>query len=363
MKILLFTTILLLSGCAQRYREHSDIWHSDHPLANRYQVHTYPLQIENVLESLPVTFKLDTISGNVWRLEEDAFVSIEVEGKCSAYDMHKSSEKIEADTRKAELIEKMDSIIIPEIDFRQANIRDVITFLQQSSIDFSQDQQGFSMILQLGEEESEEDARTDPDLFSADPFPNDLSPDVTIVTFSALDISLREALDIVCDVANLCWRFSGHAILVSPDIYEDEMITRMYELQPATIDRIHNYRSELASNKDNSGEIGERWKNYFTELGVGFPRYASIKPVPEIGRILVTNTLNNLRVLEAVLESINTFPPIAGRYQLLSNQGEKQNMLVLLDTQIGYTWKYTISDFNDAGMIQSDSFSYMITMK
>lgn len=90
---------------------------------------------------------------------------------------------------------KMQEIKIPEIDFRQANIRDVVQFLQDASVQFdktdaAQGEKGVNMILNLQ------------------------ATDAPLVTFNARAISLFEAIKIVTQVANLTYRIDGNVVMI-----------------------------------------------------------------------------------------------------------------------------------------------------
>ena len=95
---------------------------------------------------------------------------------------------------------KMENIKIPVIDFRQANIHDVIDFLQTASVEFDlpdvpKDERGVNIILSLGQ--SVAPAAAAP-AASDDPFSNMLedgdgeagASGVPLITFTARHISL-----------------------------------------------------------------------------------------------------------------------------------------------------------------------------
>ncbi len=91
----------------------------------------------------------------------------------------------------------MRSIQIPEIDFRQANINDAVNFLRECSVEYDttetgQAGKGVNMVLNLGAEaQVVQQAAQDPFAEAAA-----AGPEGPLVTFSARDISLREALEI-----------------------------------------------------------------------------------------------------------------------------------------------------------------------
>ncbi len=234
------------------------------------------------------------------------------------------------DLKRKLIVEKMTQIRIPEVDFRQANIRDVVDFLHQQSVEFDpshdpQQRKGVNIILKLDDDGGE---RTPVE--SHDPF---AAPDAafgggkgggdqTLVTFSALDITLKEALDIVIDVAGLKYRIRGSVIIILPkNAAEGEIEHRMYDVLSTAITRLQDLAGAVtASSRQSSGDflalessgvgIGEEvdLKAFFTEMGVEWPDGSSIKFVRGLGKLVVANTLENLTVFEKVLSILNVVP-------------------------------------------------------
>ncbi len=328
-------------------------------LTDRYRVESHSVHIKSKAESTPVIFKLDSVDGTVWRFAGNSFVQIPVEKTLTASSLQEQETSVES-ARQRELLDKMNQIRIPEINFRQADIRDVITFLQRMSVDHSPDNTGFSMILALGHESrpqqtSDSDAT---DFFGA---PSTDTPQPANITFSALDISLREALDVVTDVADLRWRISGGAIMIIPYTLSRERATRMYEILPSTIERIHTFHPELVEPDITTEDLADRWKAFFQEHWIDWPLGSHIQPIPMLGRILVNNTIENLEIFESVLNAINTYPSQSGRFCLINNHLDNQQFLILLDTEVGHTWRYHISEYDsETDTIKIDSFTYII---
>jgi hypothetical protein len=133
-------------------------------------------------------------------------------------------------TKEQQILEKMKAIIIPEIDFRQANVHDVIDFLQYASVEFDPKsehrQRGVSSILNLGTPSATPAATTDP--FEADPFAEPpggqhQTADVPLITFSARHVSLFEAMNIVCKVCNLQWAIQDGVVMIEPKKNAEEV--------------------------------------------------------------------------------------------------------------------------------------------
>jgi len=228
---------------------------------------------------------------------------------------------------------RMKEMILPSISFRPpATIIDAVDFFRQASKDFDRpdipvDQRGFNFILTLdkaltggaapagdnnaesafGAAASEEDAS------------NGAVPQIP--TISASNLSLWEALQHVCKQVNFKFKVQGSVVMVMPkNVTTDELITRSYNVVESFVDRMNDASSGLASQKagelgggggDNSGGDGndeDSWKKYFEEMGVAWPQNSRIKYIKAIGKLRVTNTADQLAILEQALNELNVTP-------------------------------------------------------
>ena len=97
----------------------------------------------------------------------------------------------------AEIEKRMKQTIIPEIDFRAANIHDVVNFLQEASVRYGPREaggqpKGVNAILNIK------------------------GADAPLITFTARHISFIEALRIVTQVADLQYRVEGNVVFIEP---------------------------------------------------------------------------------------------------------------------------------------------------
>ncbi len=248
------------------------------------------------------------------------------------------TDRQEDELQRMAIVAKMGMIRIPEVDFRQANIRDVVNFLFQQSAEFDPDplpanRKGVNIILKL--ESDAPGARTAP-AAPADPFSAAPAADAgglgggganeTLVTFSARDISLKEALDIVVDIAGLKYLIRGNVVMVMPrDAAVGEIEHRMYDVLPSAITRLQELSTAVGGGQaggaqrgagdflalEGSGGAGGEdmdLKSFFTEMGVDWPTRSSIKFVRGLGKLVVANTIENLTVFEKVLSILNVVP-------------------------------------------------------
>jgi len=238
------------------------------------------------------------------------------------------------EARRAAILDKMSKIRIPEVDFRQANIRDVVKFLFEQSVEFdpapsAADRKGVTIILKLegdaGGAAAAPAAAPAGDFFSAPAAAAPGAANETLVTFSALDISLKDALDYSVDIAGLKYLIRGSAVMVMPrDAAIGAIEHRMYDVLPSAITRLRELSTAVTSGGGNrvrggtdfvqiegtGGTSGEEvdLKEFFKEMGVEWPNRSSIKFVSGLGKLVVANTLENLTVFEKVLSILNVVP-------------------------------------------------------
>lgn len=151
-----------------------------------------------------------------------------------------------AETREARVRRKLRSITIPEVKFRQANVRDVIQFLVDASREYDPDEEGVNIILNLNRRHAATTTAANDDLFGAaelEAQPRELNE---TITFSARHISLMEALDIVCQVGGLKYRVDGNIVMVVPfDEPDEKIIVRTYNVVPTFGDKVKKVQSEM----------------------------------------------------------------------------------------------------------------------
>ena len=233
------------------------------------------------------------------------------------------------------IFDKMSKIRIPEIDFRQANINDVIQFLQNASVEFDDtgdEVRGVNIILNLqaGGGQTARPARpAAEDVFgSEESSVQHEAGGIPVVTFSARYISLLEALNIVTKVAGLKYRIEGSVVMIVPlNAPEGELIQRMYDVLPTFMTRAGEVAAARGGGEGEGrrGGIGDfvgldtvdmgttdrssdQIKSMFEEMGVKWPLGSKVRYVPTIGKLVVVNTAENLAVLEGLLPVLNLVP-------------------------------------------------------
>lgn len=252
----------------------------------------------------------------------------------------------EFDKRRIQIEEKMRGIKIPEIDFRQANINDVIEFLANASQSFDTspvelgEKRGVNIILKLGTlgDGGQGGAASVPVV--DDPFAAVSSgpaatgggapSDIPLVTFTARDLSLIEALKVVTDYCGLKYRIDENVVMVVRQNEPDSKIMhRWYPVMNFT-DIMAAMGDELGNNNAGGGAGGARgdfvsidgggvgnpsaaaaggdWKEFFRSMGIPWPEGSAIRYMPSLGKLMVANTADNLALFEKILEQFDFVP-------------------------------------------------------
>ena len=233
---------------------------------------------------------------------------------------------------------RMKEMVLPSISFRPpATIIDAVDFFRQASKDFDRpeipvDQRGFNFVLQLenvltsgGGNAAGGDNNAGGNAFGAAASEEAAAGDVPVIpTVNASNMSLWEALNLVCKVCKPAFKFQvkGSVIMVMPkSMTTDELVTRSYNVVEDFVDRMNNASSDLKNqnagefgggnnNNNDSGDGGQEndWKAFFSDLGVMWPSGAKIKYIKALGKMRVTNTEEQLAILEDALKDLNATP-------------------------------------------------------
>lgn len=239
------------------------------------------------------------------------------------------------------VLDRMKDIVIPELEFRQANINDVVTFLTEASRQYAPEswplqdrQKGITIILNLGRDAGQQaDAPVSGGRALDDPFAIDAGGGIDAtevdsadgITFSARFITLYDALKVITELRSLKYRVEGDLVIVVPkDAPEGEIIVRPYTVNPNFMGKLRDFQNATGSSgsdrrgggsdfitsfDDNTGITeAEDIKETFEGLGVQFPQGSSIKYIATLSKLFVANTAANLQVFEAILRELDVVP-------------------------------------------------------
>ena len=227
------------------------------------------------------------------------------------------------------VLEKMRDIIIPKLEFRQANIADVVNYLVEASIAADPSGEGVNIILNLGDggavssapapapAASDDGWGFDDDDFGAPAPVAGGSSGVPPITLNLRNVSMSDAINFITEVARLKYRVESTAVIItSKDAAVGNIITRMYPVQPSFQDVVVQRQEMSAEDRDRDfiglgGNVTMQKsdvKEFFEKAGVPFPTGASITYNPAISQLIVANTAENLETFERILQQINVIP-------------------------------------------------------
>ncbi|NLB68284.1 MAG: hypothetical protein GX804_01150 [Lentisphaerae bacterium] len=229
-------------------------------------------------------------------------------------------------TQEQRIMKKMREITIPDLDFRQANISDIVGFLGDASREFDDpevpaDERGINFILNLGDDSpgfSSAQPEFDPFAVQTAVGPSADGATSSSITIKARYVTLLDALDMIMDMAGLKYRVRGNMVMIMPKTKADtELIHKMYNVLPSIEDRVPSLPS---MGDEGFGAFGggfglqtsdsesKDWKKLFGDLGVPWPDGSSCQYMPSITKLIVVNTAENLATLESVLSILNVTP-------------------------------------------------------
>ena len=244
-----------------------------------------------------------------------------------------SSERDSRSTKPASqaVLEKMQSITIPKLEFRQANIADVVNYLVEASIAADPNGEGVNIILNLGDggavgsapapvaAASDDEWGFGDDDFGAAPQGSfgGASSSVPPITLNLRNVSMDDAIKYITEVARLKYRVENTAVIItSKDAPIGNIITRMYPVQPSFMDVVvqrqdmsaDDHEREFVGLGGNVSMSKSDVKEFFERTGVPFPTGATITYNSAISQLIVANTAENLETFERILQQINVIP-------------------------------------------------------
>jgi len=111
--------------------------------------------------------------------------------------------------RRQKVTAKLKRIVIPQVDFRQAHVSDVVEFLRKASVERDPEKTGVNIVLKIG-------PRPPPKGLD-DPFSEarDWLNNPPLITFTARQLSLYDTLQLIGQVSNLEIRIMSWGVLVT----------------------------------------------------------------------------------------------------------------------------------------------------
>ncbi|HUI07607.1 MAG TPA: tetratricopeptide repeat protein [Verrucomicrobiae bacterium] len=245
--------------------------------------------------------------------------------------------------RQAEILKKLNDIIIPEINYREAVVSDVITFLSEESRRLDPDKAGVNIVLGSGVSEPTAAAPAAPAPGGA----TEGQPAAAAgegaegrkITLSLRNVPLVDALKYVTTLADLKYRVESSAVIVLPtNAPSGDMITRSYPVNPGVFVPLFAITNRPAPTQqtvstgggggnasqaapltqagpsfalpdtaiavDSSNQV----RQAFINAGVEFPPGSAFLFYERTSTIIIRNTPENLDAFDRVLAVLNAVP-------------------------------------------------------
>ena len=258
-------------------------------------------------------------------------------------------------TGTARITNKLNTIIIPKIEFRDASIREAIEFLRQQAAENdpgADGRKGVDIVLRLntlGIRSETTTTSTTTVVASTSPEPNatvapppipttiappSISPADARITITLNQIPLGEALRYIASQAGLKVKIEPYAISIIPlSEQSNDLLTKQYRVPPGFIAGSLNaggsalnqpasttgkgVHTGTGSGKDTQESTGGRQlvnregaKEFLENQGVDFRvPGSSANFLPQSSRLIVRNTADNLELVDAIVEQANISGP------------------------------------------------------
>jgi len=292
------------------------------------------------------------------------------------------------DVRHTEYItSKLNRIIIPKIEFRDATVREAVDFLKQKSSELDNQEpdptrRGVNIVLQLDSGEAaapapEAPAPTAPaapaipglnpepaGAGAAASIPAAAAPSVgsaeARITLSLSNSPLMEALRYICQLANLKLKIDTYAVsIVPPSVNTDELITKEYKVPAGFMSQAPTGGGGALSAPAERGGAGgaggaaagdatgagsnipqkQTAIDFLTSEGVAFPPGASAVYFPGSSRLIVHNTPSNIELVDAIVDNsagpVPTQVAIEAKFVEIQQQNNKELTMNVLLGQFG----------------------------
>ena len=286
--------------------------------------------------------------------------------------------------RQQSIIKKLNEIVIPEINFREAAVSDVIPFLSNESRTLDPEKVGVNFILSsaiAGPSPSTGTtptaAPTAPAAEATTPAAPTTAPTTTAPVSSGQKITVTlhnvPLIDVLKEVVQtglgLKYRIDSSAVIIlPPDAPEGELVTRSYPVTPGVFKTIGGPTTATV-NSSPSGAVGSYRaiggdnvpaavatndvQGTFRSAGVPFPPGSSLVYNARTSTIIIRNTPENLEIFERVLSAYNFVPSqieIEAKFVQIS-----QNDL----DELGFDWQLgtkTLGSFDVTGGSGAETF-------
>lgn len=205
---------------------------------------------------------------------------------------------------------RINKIVIPEINLEQVSLREAVDFLQQLSVqnDLSPPgtpQSGINFVIDIGDGSGEKTKQIEGIRFD----------------LKLTNVPLRQAVTYMCEVTQTQAKYDEFAVIIQPvGSVTDTLYVRSFRVPPdflsrEAINRQVKERDPFANEVEERALLVEKLspKDFFERRGVSFPdgSYAFASFDPQGSVLTVKNTRLNLDLVSQIVEAIISEDPVA----------------------------------------------------
>ena len=268
---------------------------------------------------------------------------------------------IERKVAGSKIKKKLEDIMIEHMEFEDASIQAVVNMLRIEAKKQDKDKEGVNILLRLaaGSKAADSSAGSDDglggddtldggtdDFLSDDPLGDDgggaggdiLASDSAVsastgggptITIMFDDLSLGEAIRNICLAAGLKYRVEEFAVVIAgKDVPLDDLETRIYPIDSDVS------MGDETSDGGGEGTTAASVQSFFQRQGILFPEGAKAVYDSSISRLIVTNTPEQLRRIERIIDELNVVDPqVLIECKFVEIKEDKQN-------EFGIAWNY-----------------------
>lgn len=231
-----------------------------------------------------------------------------------------ADEPVKKDPKRNAIYDKLKNIIIDRIDFDEIEIPVVLRHLRQRAKELDPEKEGVNIFLLPEPVNTEENQRRNNPRAGAnrrggarpgaeaneEEFEEEDESSGRKISVTADSISLGQAISYICRTANLRVKIERYAVVIAPPgVPLEQMETRIYPVEKDVVDR-HLTQAAEGTGSDSSSTIINP-QSLFPQ--VSFDAGAQIVYDPGISRLFVTNTADNLQLIEEALKELNVVDP------------------------------------------------------
>ncbi len=238
------------------------------------------------------------------------------------------------------LLNRLTRIIVPQIQFRDATVREAVDFLKQKSVELDTTEpdpakRGVNIVLKMESAPAPQGITSTETELPAEPaipgLPEAVVPEETTaavtapavdpaearITLSLRQVPLLQALTYIADLSGLKVKVDEYAVAVVPqDEPVDYLITKEYRVKPDFIPTTSSGGNEADSGgfgggnttvgAENTGLIQRRAVQEFLEgNGVKFPPGSAANFLPSSSRLIVRNSQENIDLIDTLVAAGN----------------------------------------------------------